>query len=771
MDLFERYRKAQMEKDSPLAHRMRPRTLDEYVGQRHILAPGRLLRRAIEADQLSSLIFYGPPGTGKTTLAMVIANTTRSHFVTINAVLTGVARLRKEVDDAVKRRGELDRRTTLFVDEVHRWNKAQQDALLPHVEKGTILLIGATTENPYFEVNKALLSRSRIFQLTPLEKHDLREVARAALEDAERGYGNLEGLTVEEEALDHLVDVSNGDARSVLNALELAVETTPPAPDGQVVVDLAVAEESIQRRAVLYDKEGDVHYDTISAFIKSLRGSDPDAALYWMAKMVYAGEDPHFIFRRMAILASEDVGLADPQAAVVVGGLWQIFERVGMPEGRFALSQAALYLATCPKSNSTMAFFDAMKQVREDRDHEVPNPLKDGNRDKEGFGHGKGYLYPHAYRDHWTAQQYLPDGLRGRVFYEPSNQGHEGRLRGDVERRRELQLAELAEGSSAGVAEVLTNSPRDRRREAWLDRATADTAKSLGRIREKVFSRIHPARHHLVLDLNAGGGLLTWEAVRETPEGGVWSLVMRAEQAAILRHHAAQLPELEKPAVMVGPLTQLDALLEERGDEEVRFDFVLGRNLLTMEPSAPQVPSVSDLAKVVKHLRRGGDLLFVQSVPRDGQRLHELVSWEPEDAALREKVAQIEEGLFQDPKDPLLSWRDEDFTARLEEVGLTDLESWRESFRTRKRFARSVVRAWFNQQESQRGQPRYGERLVEGGLDSDELDRVQKLYMQQLADKEHPWRSEVLFIKAKKAKGRKVKGKKPQSTQSKRPSK
>ncbi|MEM7119029.1 MAG: AAA family ATPase, partial [Chloroflexota bacterium] len=443
MNLFTHGRKAQVEKESPLANRMRPRTLDEYMGQTHIIGPGRLLRRAIQADQLASLIFYGPPGTGKTTLAMVIANSTQSHFITINAVLAGVKEIRQAITDARERRDLYGQRTTLFVDEVHRWNKAQQDALLPHVEKGTIILIGATTENPYFEVNKALVSRSRIFQLRPLTADDLRQIAHQALTDPERGYGDR-NVQIADEALDHLVDVANGDARGVLNALELAVETTPVV-DGVVAIDLEVAEESIQQKAVLYDKDGDTHYDTISAFIKSLRGSDPDAALYWMAKMDYAGEDPRFIFRRMAIMASEDVGLADPQALGVVMSCWESFERIGMPEGRFPLSQAALYLATCPKSNSTMGFFDARTAVQEEQESEVPNHIKDKNRDAEGFGHGKGYLYPHAYRDHWVAQQYLPDGLQGKIFYQPNNQGYEREIQETVARRREAQLAAMLE--------------------------------------------------------------------------------------------------------------------------------------------------------------------------------------------------------------------------------------------------------------------------------------------------------------------------------------
>ena len=383
-----------------------------------------MLRRAIQADQLSSVIFYGPPGTGKTTLARIIANTTRAHFIAINAVLAGVADIRAAIAEAQERRGMQGQRTILFVDEVHRFNKAQQDALLPWVENGTVILIGATTENPYFEVNKALVSRSRIFQLKPLTVDDLYGIARQALADPERGYGRL-NVRVEDNALDHLVDVANGDARGVLNALELAVETTPPDADGVIRVTREVAEESIQRRAVLYDKEGDVHYDTISAFIKSLRGSDPDAALYWMARMVYAGEDPRFIFRRMIIFAGEDVGMADPNAVRVVMACAQAFDYVGMPEGRFHLAEAAIYLATAPKSNSGFAFFDALTTVEKEREAEVPAHLRDANRDKEGFGHGEGYLYPHAYRDHWVAQQYLPDALQGRVFYQPGQLGYE----------------------------------------------------------------------------------------------------------------------------------------------------------------------------------------------------------------------------------------------------------------------------------------------------------------------------------------------------------
>ncbi len=438
-----------MEPTRPLADRMRPRSLDEFVGQDEIVGPGRLLRRAIQADQLSSIILHGPPGTGKTTLARIIANTTKAHFTALNAVLAGVADLRKAVAEAESRRGDLfGGRTILFVDEVHRFNKAQQDALLPWVENGTVTLIGATTENPYFEVNKALVSRSRVFQLRTLEDADLMAIAQAALADPVRGYGALD-VELVEGALEHLVNVANGDARAVLNALELAIETTPPNEDGRIVISLAVAEESIQRRAVLYDKEGDAHYDTISAFIKSVRGSDPDAALYWLARMVYAGEDPRFIFRRMLILAAEDVGLADPSAIGVVTACARAFEYVGLPEGQFHLSEAVLYLATAPKSNSTLGYFEALKSIRSERSGDVPNHLKDSSRDSAALGHGAGYRYPHAFSDHWVAQQYLPAELQGRVFYQPSDQGREEALSSDVIRRREEQLRAMDQSSQA----------------------------------------------------------------------------------------------------------------------------------------------------------------------------------------------------------------------------------------------------------------------------------------------------------------------------------
>ena len=425
MDLFTHARKDQIAREAPLAARMRPRTLDEMVGQEHIIGPGRLLRRAIEADRLfSSIILWGPPGTGKTTLAMIIANRTKSHFEAISAVLAGVADIRRIIADAKERRVMYGQRTILLVDEIHRFNKAQQDALLPHVEDGTITLIGATTENPYFEVIGPLVSRSRIFQLRPLAEEHLRTILQRALADEERGYGKRR-VKVDEDALAHLVHVAGGDARNALNALELAVESTPPDADGVIHIDLATAQDSIQRRALLYDKDGDAHYDTISAFIKSLRGSDPDAALYWLAKMVYAGEDPRFIVRRMIIFASEDVGLADPQALVVATAAARALEWVGLPEAQYALAEAALYLATAPKSNSTSAYWKALADVERDGIVEVPDHLKDSSRDGRALGHGKGYKYPHDYPDHHVKQQYLPDRLQGRRYYEPGELGYE----------------------------------------------------------------------------------------------------------------------------------------------------------------------------------------------------------------------------------------------------------------------------------------------------------------------------------------------------------
>ena len=453
-DLFDHAMRERMKSEAPLAARMRPRTLDEFVGQEHIVGEGKLLRRAIEADRMfSSILLFGPPGSGKTTLAQVIANTTKSHFVTISAILAGKADLRVIIEEALERRRLHNLRTILFVDEVHRWNKAQQDALLPHVETGAVTLIGATTENPYFEVIKALISRSRVFQLRNLNQTETGILLDRALADKERGYGTKR-ILLDPEARAHLTEVSSGDARNALNALELAVESTAPNADGVIHITLDVAQESIQRRAVLYDKDGDAHYDTISAFIKSVRGSDPDAALYWLAKMIYAGEDPKFILRRLIILAGEDIGLADPMGLVVTASAVQAFDYIGLPEGVYPIVEATLYLATASKSNSAGAYFKAMKKLEDEGQVSVPRHLMDNNRDGEAMGHGKDYVYPHEHEGHFIPQQYLPKRLLGTYFYKPSGEGYESQVTERLEMWREAQRKALGIEKSVEIPDL-----------------------------------------------------------------------------------------------------------------------------------------------------------------------------------------------------------------------------------------------------------------------------------------------------------------------------
>lgn len=435
MDLFDASRKQQLKKAAPLATKMRPRNLDEFIGQEEVVGKGSLLRRSIEADQLSSVIFYGPPGSGKTTLAQVIANTTKGHFEQLNAVAAGIGDLKRVINEARDRLGMYGKKTILFIDEIHRFNKTQQDALLPVVEEGVITLIGATTENPYFEVNAALISRSRIFRLKPLEGKHVKEILEIAMKDAERGLGSY-NFSVENAALMHLISTADGDARIALNALELAVQTTPPADDGIRYITLQVAEESIQRRAVKYDKSGDYHYDTISAFIKSMRGSDPDAALHWLARMIDAGEDPEFIMRRIIICAAEDVGLADPQALMVATAAAQALAYVGLPEARIPMAQAAVYVACAPKSNAVYVGIDeALADVKNKPVGEVPMHLRDKHyQGAKELGHGKGYKYPHDYPKNFVNQQYLPKELLGNRYYLPSNNGYEVEIQSNLEK-------------------------------------------------------------------------------------------------------------------------------------------------------------------------------------------------------------------------------------------------------------------------------------------------------------------------------------------------
>ena len=431
MDLFDYMREQNQKKESPLASRLRPSTLDEVVGQQHIIGKDKLLYRAIQADKLSSIIFYGPPGTGKTTLAKVIANTTSAEFMQINATSAGKKDMEEVVAAAKNNQGMYGKKTILFIDEIHRFNKGQQDYLLPYVEDGTVILIGATTENPYFEVNGALLSRSVIFELKPLAKEDIKVLLNRAVIDHEKGLGAYDAV-ITPEALEFLADVANGDARAALTAIELGVLTTPRGEDGKIHITLEVAEECIQKRVVKYDKSGDNHYDTISAFIKSMRGSDPDAAVYYLARMLYAGEDIRFIARRIMICASEDVGNADPNALTVAVSAAQAVERIGMPEARIILAQAVTYVASAPKSNAAYGAVDrAMEVVAQTRTAPIPAHLQDAHYKSAGkLGHGAGYKYAHSYPHHYVKQQYLPDGLEGMKFYEPTDNGYEKKIGG-----------------------------------------------------------------------------------------------------------------------------------------------------------------------------------------------------------------------------------------------------------------------------------------------------------------------------------------------------
>ncbi|WP_255442773.1 AAA family ATPase [Synechococcus sp. NOUM97013] len=582
-DLFSHHGDALRRQQAPLADRLRPRDLDEFVGQGAILAEGRLLRRAIAADRVGNLILHGPPGVGKTTLARIIANHTRAHFSSLNAVLAGVKDLRHEVDEAHRRLEHHGLRTILFIDEVHRFNSAQQDALLPWVENGTLTLIGATTENPYFEVNKALVSRSRLFRLEALEADDLSRLLRSALSDAERGYGNRK-VEITPEAADHLVNVAGGDARSLLNALELAVESTPTSAKGVIEIDLGIAEESIQQRAVLYDKQGDAHFDTISAFIKSLRGSDADAALFWLARMIEAGENPRFIFRRMLIAAGEDVGLADPQAVVVVEACAAAFERIGLPEGLYPLAQAALYLACTDKSNSTSGVFEALRSVRDAQRQEVPTHLRDANRDGDAFGDGKGYRYPHAFREHWVAQQYLPKALQGEVFWSASSQGWEGQRRERMLERRAAQLAASAEAVDEHPL-LMSSGPEEPQLERWLQRQRAVDGERLQELRQRLWSDLDWKRTDRVVVL--GGRSLLWslDPLGAVAEGGLTILCASRTEQQRLDAQLQLLDPLHQPTVLDSP-KGLD-----RFKADYRFE-VLGGRLNAQDLSSPELETI-----------------------------------------------------------------------------------------------------------------------------------------------------------------------------------
>ena len=745
MDLFDAAASG-AERESPLAARMRPRTLDEYIGQDHIVGKGRLLRRAIAADRLSSVIFYGPPGTGKTTLARVIAHHTKSNFVSLNAVLSGVQQIRDAIAKADEQRSLYNRRTILFVDEVHRWNKSQQDALLPWVENGTIILVGATTENPFFEVNKALVSRSRVFQLFTLTKDDLMKAACAALTDKERGYGRWK-VEFEKGALEHLIDTANGDARSLLNALELAVETTPerwapqenpcePPENSLIYISCETAEESIQKKAVLYDRDGDYHYDIISAFIKSLRGRDPDAAMYWMARMLAAGEDPHFIFRRMLISACEDTGLADPHALGIVESCAAAFDRIGLPEGRFMLTQAALYLATCPKSNSTLCFFDALKSVAEENT-EVPNHLKDANRDAEELGHGNGYMYPHAYKDHWTAQQYLPDNLSGRVFYNPSGQGYEKSIRDEVLGRRELQIAAMLENAEQTDEELF-----------WQRRTESGKTEILRSLRDILTAKAGLSANTRSLIMNADDALLVWEINRKTPDGFTVGLCRSEKGLQVLSQYTATLEDMHRPALIPLPDDKsigLQSVLENKLFSDTLFDRVFYRNPVNTASDIEKLKN--ELALLRPFIAQNGCILIAQKIPSASQRLSELLTAlyaDTEYKQLIEAAQKAENAFYTDSANPLFSWDEKTLEQNLAQGAdnaelYTDVQLLCE----KRSISAEEIERWFDAEHSA-----YGAAL-NASMGKDAAEQFKSLVIRSTEKKLVDWNSRVAFFTLK----------------------
>ena len=710
---------------------MRPQSLDEFIGQEHIIGKGRLLRRAIEADMLTSVIFYGPPGTGKTTLARIIARATKKHFTSLNAVLGGVKEVREAVSQAQARYDEQQEGTILFVDEVHRWNKAQQDALLPWVESGVIAFIGATTHNPFFEINNALLSRSRIFNLKSLTDTELMKVIFAALHNSARGYGQYH-VSLTKEASAHLIKICNGDARSLLNALQLAVEhgaeEFPPQPaDKEVHIDLATAEESIQKKAVLYDRDGDYHYDSISAFIKSVRGSDPDAALYWLAKMMYGGEDPRFIFRRLLILAAEDIGLADPHALVVTEAAASAFEMIGLPEGQFHLSQATIYCALANKSNSTLGYFDALKSVQQEVSAEPPPHIRDSSRDKDALGHGHGYRYPHAYNDHWVAQQYLPHSLRGQIFYTPRTVGFEGEQQEILMRHRALQLQQ-GESEDGPSDEVLSWTPTNSATSRWLERISSTRITTIDTMRTHIFKARYLSRSDVVFMVGSKISPYLWAAMQAVPEGGVHARCMHNQEYEEIAYQTKYLPLVQRPSLSVmaaqeqgTPAAQNNddarahdtegtdacstisaahpmqshAYAEYVGRYRVALSINCARSFLRIQTGYRQ-QWAEWIRVLAAHSQKNGYIAIIERLPANNLALADTVNQiqgaEEEDTSTISMLRHIENYINQ--KEEAYQFTEIQLDALLEEHGLRVCEGNQYEFHERRAINANIVRGW-----------------------------------------------------------------------------
>ncbi len=675
------------------------------------MGPGRLLRRAIQADQLSSIILSGPPGTGKTTLARIIASRTRSQFLTMNAVLSGIKDIRTAIDQAKVYRQQTNRRSILFVDEVHRWNKSQQDALLPWVEDGLFVLIGATTENPFFEVNRALLSRSRVFILKQLDESDLEHIMDLALTDMERGYGAFR-VEITDDAKRHLVRTASGDARTLLNALELAVETSvdhfPPPAGTEITIDLSIAEDSIQQRALLYDKDGDYHFDTISAFIKSIRGSDPDASLYWLARMLEAGEDPHFIFRRLLIQASEDIGLADPAAIGIVVSCASAFDRVGLPEGRFHLAQATLYLAVTDKSNSTLGLFDAVAAVRAGTSDEVPVHLKDAGRDGHDLGHGAGYLYPHAYEHHWVAQRYLPEELKEKVFFQGGSLGWEGSRDTVVRKWRLFQLALVAE-EEREIWSVSPSSDTDR----WSSRAGRSIGEAEG-ARDRLLNGIDLVSTDRVLLHGDAVQLFVWSVTHAVTAGltAVWTDNRSSRE---ISHTLGD----TRGNVYSPEVYDIDDIAD--GAYRGPFDFVIHRSINREDPS-------SLLPVLLPFLDEKGTLRIIVPDPHSGDGPATILSLSED---TREKLRILQDRQYPDPS---VIWSSAINELPAEYSGTTEFVSTTVT----RRLDSKTVRSWF------------AEATLLGKTTSEDLTEEQRQEIERSVTTfetgEYPWKRGYLVV-------------------------